>query len=99
MVSFARAWPSARSFTRARHFSRYIEKSSMPGHEANIEKELQRAFAGFYDVIRTQIGNLEKELAAQRRYIIELEGQLEPEVVNEIRDRLREPETEELNHF
>lgn len=45
-------------------------------------------FEALYDVSRRYITELRRQLAAQHRYIAELEKQLEPSVVAEIREEL-----------
>jgi hypothetical protein len=44
---------------------------------------------------RNTVAELRRQLAAQRRYIEELEKQLEPSVVQEIRDELDAQEAEQ----
>lgn len=45
-------------------------------------------FEQLYDIARRTLTELRRQLAAQHRYIAELEKQLEPGVVDEIREEL-----------
>lgn len=62
----------------------------MAAAAANADNELEQAIDRLYDLVITRITDLQKRVMHQTRYIEELEKQLEPEVINEIRAALSE---------
>lgn len=53
------------------------------------DNELEHAIQELYDAARRVITQLNKQIAAQHKYIEELEKQLEPSVVAEIREAVK----------
>jgi uncharacterized coiled-coil DUF342 family protein len=68
-------------------------------HETEVEDELRQERDTFHDkllVTRDTIKELQRQIGAQRRYIEELEKQLEAGVVNEIREQLNHDDKVQL---